>query len=304
MKKINPHLALVFILLFIIITAFSTVHNSKKIIVSSVTAANVASNDYNLNISILLDLSDRISLTKSPGAYKNDLGHISSIADAFVTHVRSKKIIMMNDQMQIYFEPTPSDSKINDVAQKLRIQLTKNNSTKQFIESIKPKYNKLSNELYNLALQNKQFIGSDIWGFVTTKSGNYCIKDQSRNILIILTDGYMFHQNKKNIVGHKSTYITPALIKEFGLNKNDYENKFRTGGYGFITKNKGQLAKLNILVVGIAPSKSNPYDEELINLYWSSWFKEMGIKNFKIISSDLPSNLDPVIKDYILNKAG
>ena len=53
-------------------------------------------NKSNINISLLLDLSDRIdsSLYPNPSMeyYKRDLGYITSVANAFEFHVKKKKI--------------------------------------------------------------------------------------------------------------------------------------------------------------------------------------------------------------------
>ena len=300
MKNIN-YLQLAIVLFSGLLLTYCTSPSSSK--KENGNVVNKSKNDYNLNISILLDLSDRISQTKNPDNYKNDLGHISSVAEAFIQHVKVKKNRLMDDQMQIYFEPVPDDTQINSITQKLKIKLTKDNATKEFINNIKPDYSRFSSEIYSLVLNNNQFLGSDIWGFFNSRAQDYCVKADSRNILVILTDGYIYHKNKALLDGNKSSYITPTLINNFGLNKSDFASRFKSGGYGFLPVNK-DLSKLNVIVLGVKASNNNPYDEDLINLYWSTWFKEMGIKNFKIISSDLPSNLDPVIKDYILNKAG
>jgi hypothetical protein len=45
----------------------------------------------NLNISFLLDLSDRIDPKKNPDFYQRDLGYIKSIETAFVNHVKGKR---------------------------------------------------------------------------------------------------------------------------------------------------------------------------------------------------------------------
>lgn len=289
--------ATIFMFIAVVITAFS----NKSETYNSVKENPSPGNSYNLNLSILLDLSDRISPTKYPGLYKYDLGYINSVADAFVKHVKQKQIVKLNDQMQVYFEPAPRDPKINSLAQKLKIKVNKSNVTKSFLASVKPIYQSNTSQIYNLAIKNNEYYGSDIWGFFNSKCRDYCIRNDSKNVLVILTDGYMYHKDKLILQGNKSSYITPDLIKKLGLNKSDYQNRFNTGKYGFIKNNNGDLSKLKVMVLGLNPSRKNPFDEYLLKLYWSKWFQEMGIKDYQIHTSDLPINMNDIIADFILN---
>lgn len=256
----------------------------------------------NLNISILLDLSDRINPKKHPNPsmdfYKRDLGYIESIAKAFEMHLRSKAIRQDDDQLQIYFEPEPSNSHINGLANKLKLSFTKDNTTKASISNIYPNYISASSEIYKLAIAEKEYSGSDIWGFFKNKVNDYCIKPKHRNILFILTDGYMFHKDSKFMEGNKSSYITPDLIKSLKLNTSHYKAQLEKTGYGFIKAND-KLDGLEVFVLGINPAKGNPFEGDVINKYWSNWFKEMEIKDFVIKQTDLPSNLDLIIQRYV-----
>jgi hypothetical protein len=39
------------------------------------------------------------------------------------------------------------------------------------------------------------------------------------------------------------------------------------------------LKDLEIIVLGINPSKQNPYEEDVIKQYWADWFTAMKVKN-------------------------
>lgn len=256
----------------------------------------------NLNISILLDLSDRIDTNKyaNPALefYKRDLGYIESISKAFEKHLRGKPIREDNDQIQIYFEPEPLSSQINNLAKKSRLIFTKDNTKKEEILKVSSQYISTSKEIYNLAIKDKKFIGSDIWGFFKNKVNDYCIKPNHRNILFILTDGYMFHKDSKFSEGNKTSYLTPELVTSFNLKTSDYIKKIQENGYGFVLANEN-LKDLEVFVLGINPAKGNPFEGDVINKYWADWFKGMMIKNSTIKQADLPSNLDPIIQKYI-----
>lgn len=262
------------------------------------------SRNQNLNISLFLDLSDRISPTKYPNQsmeyYQRDLGYISSISKAFNLHVRSKKIIQMNDRIQIFFDPAPSNPEINSLAKQLKIELTKDNVTKDKLSRINSDYSNLTKQIYELAISDNHYIGSDIWRFFKSNAKDYCIKEGYRNILVIFTDGYVYHEDTKLMEGNKSSYLTPSVISKFGLNKSNWNQIMADKDYSFITPTSG-LDSVEILVLGINPSKNNPYEEDVIKSYWNNWFDKMGVKKYLIRTTDLPSNLDEVIQDFILN---
>jgi hypothetical protein len=256
----------------------------------------------NLNISILIDLSDRIDPVKykepSMEFYKRDLGYIESISKAFEKHLSSKPIIKDDDQIQVYFEPAPLNGKINDLATDLRLSFTKENTTKKTISKISPQYALASNQIYNLAIRDKKYLGSDIWSFFKNNVNGYCIKPNHRNILFILTDGYMFHKDSKFRVGGKTSYITPELVKSLKLNTADYKNQIQKKGYGFVKAND-DLSNLEVFVLGINPARGNPFEGDVIEEYWMKWLDEMKIKKPIMKFTDLPSNLDPIIQKYI-----
>ena len=262
------------------------------------------SNNKNLNISILIDLSDRIDPEKYPNPsmeyYQRDLEYIKAIKTAFISHVKSKKVIQLDDQMQIFFNPEPSDPEINNLAKQLKVSFDKKTS-RENISIVDGKYSNLPAKIYQSAIHDKQYVGSDIWGFFKNKVKDYCIKDKHRNVLFILTDGYMFHKDSKFSEGNKTSYLTPELVKSMKLNTSDFKTKIDDKGFGFI-KAADNLNNLEVIVLGINPEKGNPFEGDVIKTYWENWFKEMNIKKYQIKDADLPSNLEPIIKQVILNK--
>jgi len=258
----------------------------------------------NLNISILLDLSDRIDPSKyanpSMEFYKRDLGYIESISIGFEKHVRSKPVKYINDQIQVYFEPEPLDAEINSLAQGLKMSFTKDNTTKESIQQISPQFTSISEKIYELAIKDKEYIGSDIWGFFKNKVNDYCIKPDHRNILFILTDGYMFHKDSKFSEQNKTSYLTPELVKSLKLNTSKYKELIEKNDYGFVKAND-HLNDLEVIVLSINPAKGNPFETDVITSYWMGWLRDMGVKNpaMKPMSAALPSDLDPIIQRYV-----
>jgi hypothetical protein len=259
----------------------------------------------NLNISLLLDLSDRISPTKYPNPtmeyYLRDVGYINSVSEAFTEHVRSKKVIKAHDKIQLFFDPAPLNPEINKISQDLKIELNKGNVSKELIKNIKTIYANNPLKIYNLAVKDGNYVGSDIWRFFKTKINDYCVEKEYRNILVILTDGYIYYKDTQMKEENFTTYLTPESIKSNKLNSPEWNKKIMNQKLGFLKANN-DLSNLEILVLGINPNPKNPYEEDVIKTYWTNWFQVMKVKRFEIKNADLPSNMDKTIKDFISKK--
>ncbi len=255
----------------------------------------------NLNISILLDLSDRIEETK---IIEKDSAYLSSLSKAFVDHVKHKKLILLEDRIQLFFNPEPSDNKINEIAKLLKIGFTKETAKAQINETISL-YTSKPSELYDLAKTDAQnsggYPGSDIWKFFKYDVADYCIDVCHRNILVILTDGYMYYNKTVMKEKNRTSYLTPKSLNQLQLNKSNWKDEMGKKDLGFIPATTN-LNDLEILIIGITSrNDENPYSQEIIEAYWEKWFKEMGVKKYKIKNADIPSSIEKVISDFILN---
>ena len=72
----------------------------------------------NLNISVLLDVSDRIDLANQQA---KDSAYILSLANVFNAHIKDKKLGLLHDKIEVFFEPAPKNTKINTISQELKI---------------------------------------------------------------------------------------------------------------------------------------------------------------------------------------
>lgn len=258
----------------------------------------------NLNISILLDLSDRIDNDKYPNPtmayYKRDLGYIQSVFNSFIGHVKEKKFILWYDGIQIYFEPLPLDQTINQKSKNLKKFFSKPTYRKNYLEESEDDYLKLPEEIYNLAIKDDNYVGSDIWRFFKDKVRRYTINDSSRNILVILTDGYIYHKDTKLIEDNMSSYITPQTLRDNGLTKSNWKAVMSMKKFGFIPATDN-LQDLEVLVLGIEnhDKKRNPYGKDVITKYWKDWFKSMNVGRYEVYGAEIPSNMEKTISDFI-----
>ncbi|CAM4255078.1 hypothetical protein [Zobellia nedashkovskayae] len=305
MKSLNQ-----FILLFAFLAILSSCKSDKKEIAKEVAIAKseikgdcpryiLDNKKNNLNISVFLDLSDRIT---QPKTIQKDTEYLKSISKAFTNHVKTKKLILLQDQIQLYFNPEPTNNTINSVAEKLHIEFDKN-SPKAKITETEELYAGQPAEIYNLALADaenpKDFPGSDIWQFFKYNVKDYTISNCHRNILVILTDGYMYHENSQMKEGNLSSYLTPKSLDRLPLANSKWETTLNEKEYGFIKANEN-LEDLEVLVIGVESlNPKNPYAIDVMRAYWTNWFNEMGIQKFKIQNADLASSVEKVIEGFV-----
>lgn len=275
--------------------------NQEKVVSTDLVTKNGKGD--NLNISFLLDLSDRIDPKKYPNEsmqyYLRDVGYIKSVSEAFDNHLRAKKVRQMNDKIQVFFDPEPKNQNINSISKDLRYSVKRGNASLELLDEIKQTYASKPLEIYDLAIKDNLYVGSDTWKFFKTKVKDFCIEEDYRNILIILTDGYIYHQDTRMKEGNHTSYITPQIIRNNKLNDKRWKDIMTEKEFGFIPATQG-LENLEILVLGINPDPKNPYEEEVIRKYWSDWFNAMEVGRYDIKTADLPSNMDKIIKEFIL----
>ncbi|WP_420571931.1 hypothetical protein [Kordia sp.] len=277
---------------------------NNKVDAEIIKSKSTTTKSENLNISFLLDLSDRINPKKYPNPsmefYLRDIAYIKSVSDAFITHLKQKKVRRMNDKIQLYFDPEPKNQDINTISHSLRYEITRKTATKDILKEIEQAYSTKPQKIYEAAIKDATYVGSDTWRFFKNKVNDFCILEDHRNILIILTDGYIYHENTQLKEGNLTSYLTPQLIRKYRLNDEKWNEKIMSKGYGFIPTNEN-LQKLEVLVLGINPDEKNQYEEDVIYKYWKDWFKTMQVNRYEIKMAVLPSNMNKIIKDFILN---
>ncbi|UJH90589.1 hypothetical protein LZ575_17650 [Antarcticibacterium sp. 1MA-6-2] len=300
-NKIKPKYFILLLLLGISCKSDTPVSQPQEEEVAQIPSDNTTST--NLNISILLDLSDRINPDKYPNPameyYQRDVAYVKSVSDAFESHLGTKKVRQINDNIQLFFEPEPLNKEINSISETLKYKLTKMNVSNEILAEFSETYKTEPLKIYELAIQDDKFIGSDTWKFFKNKVQDYSIEEGYRNILVILTDGYMFHKDTRITEGNKTSFLTPEYIRSIKLNSSNWKQKFEDENFGFIPAAQN-LDNLEVLVLGINPDTKNVYEEEIIKNFWSDWFQQMGVARYEIKNADLPSNMDKIIQDFIL----
>jgi hypothetical protein len=294
-----------FLILLISVVFFSCNSSDKK---ATGKEENVAVKKFGkqLNISILWDLSDRINPTihkEQPTNAERDISIIKYFADYLKGDMDKKGAFMAKGKLKVFFSPNPSDQNINTLASKLDIDLSTKNvkEKKQIYDNISTAFEQTSKQITDLTIKTSKWEGSDIYRFFKNDVTDYCVsKDTAyRNILIMLTDGYVYDKNSMGRIGNKSEYILPHLLTSLALRDNsNFKSVFETKGCGLIST-RSDLDNLEVLVLEVNSEANHKDDEDIIKLYFQKWFKEMKAKRFEIYNTDLPENTKKRITDFL-----
>ena len=247
----------------------------------TITSAHV---DKPLNISIYLDLSDRLVRDMTPSQKDRDIEIVNYITEYIKSHSEAQKIISSKDRIKVFFYPTPADPKIALLSSDLEMDLSKAQPAdkKKMLKEFQKNFNTSLTQIYDATLQAKDWPGSDIWGFFRKQVDTYCVREDSRNIIVILTDGYIFHAQNKVKVGNNYSYITPATLK----NPNS----------GLIAERDG-LDNIEVLMLEVNPI--DPKHQDQMERILQKWFSDMGVQKFYVGETDLPSNTKLIIDKFL-----
>lgn len=237
-----------------------------------------------LNISVFVDLSDRIKNDKVPNQIERDTDLINTLIDKFISEsVNGGKLLKSRNRFNIFFYPSPPNGTVMTLAKGLNVDLAKlqGAAKKQALIKMKETIDTNLAQIYSLAIKANKFDGCDIWGFFTNKRvDNLCIEYGYRNILVILTDGYIYHEQNKKQDGTSYSYISRTNIDKPGTS---------------LIVGRSGLADLEVLVLEISPEKVS--QESVMQSIIENWLKGMGVKHYLVA----PTGLSNETKNYIDN---
>lgn len=243
--------------------------------------------DQPLNISIYLDLSDRLTRNLTPSQKDRDLAIVGYIADYFKTQTLGPQILQSKNNMKVFFYPAPQSSDIATLAADLSLDITKYTGREKRIalDGMKEKFTKNLTAIYDMTIEESKWTGCDIWDFFSNKNvDTQCMRKGFRNVLVILTDGYLYDAKHKVQEGNAFAFVTPATLKD--------------ANSSLIVKRTG-LEDLEVRILEV-----NPYDinhrDRLVSVL-ENWLKGMGVKeeNITVSETDLPTNTQTVIESFL-----
>jgi hypothetical protein len=217
--------------------------------------------------------------------------------------MKSRGTFNSKGKIKVVFSPLPNDPNVNVIAQKLNVDCSEMNNTqkKEVYDNLTRTFNENLSKIYTQTLIDKNWIGSDIWRFFKDDIDMCIEKDINyRNTLVIITDGYIYHENTMQNVGNRYSYLSPTLFEKYKLrNNNNWETKIKNSDFGLLVSRNG-LSNLEVLVLEVATCSTNhKTDQDVMKHILNNWFIEMGITKSAIYFSDLPVYTQKRVGDFL-----
>ena len=238
-----------------------------------------------LNLSVYLDLSDRIKPdgTEALSQQDKDIAIVDYLANYIKERAVDQKILPCKDRIKVFFYPEPTDAKVALLSEKLELDLgtTEMKEKKRKLISFTDEFKNSMEQIYTSTIQTSSWLGSDIWGFFNKPIDNYCIKEGYRNVLVVLTDGYIYHASNRHDDGNCRTYLLPKTLRTTDC---------------LIVSRKG-LENLEVLMLELNPNP--PKDQAKMEQLITDWLKAMGVQKCYVGETDLPSNTKMIIENFL-----
>jgi hypothetical protein len=259
-----------------------------------------------LNLTILLDLSDRIDPVLNPAVPEHldrDSILISYLSKYFLDQMDEKGGFMAKGKMRIIFHPNPPDAGINQAVKNLNIDLsTMDTKAKKLVyDNLRHTVTENISSIYRTAVRQANWPGSDIWRFFKNDVKEIAVEDDPayRNVLIIFTDGYIYHQDSKDVENNRYAYLLPDLFDKYKFRKSqNWAAEMDKLDFGLISK-RSDLQQLEVLVLEVTPSAKNKNDEDMIRKVMEKWFGEMNVAKFKVLNSDIPEMTKQKVERFL-----
>lgn len=207
-------------------------------------------------------------------------------------------------RIKVFFNPIPEDAEINRLAASLSVDLSKadTKAKKEIYDNLSTQFDTAIERIYDQSLESRRWVGADVWRFFKKDVQEHCMLDGYRNIVVLLTDGYLYHERSKLKEGNRYSYLVGPLLESLGLRRtNQWREKIEQNDIGLISTQSG-LEDLEVLVLELCPEANHPQDEDILEYLLEKWFKEMGVGRYKVYSTDLPTNTEESIKRFFSSK--
>jgi hypothetical protein len=247
-----------------------------------------------LNISVMLDLSDRIDPNKHPASPEHaerDKAIVQKLIEYFKENMKSLGTYNSKGRFKVYMEPAPAIANIETLQQKLYVDCSTMHDVKEkknVFDSIENNFMNALDDIYAETIRINNYPGSDIWRFFKNDV-DLCISSDTnyRNILVILTDGYIYDETTTQKVGSRVQNLTVSTIGKYRANA-DPISAMDMEDFGLISC-RNDLQNLEVLMLEIAPENNSQKDEDILIYCIEKWLKEMGVSNYAVYKSDLPT---------------
>jgi hypothetical protein len=246
-----------------------------------------------LNLIIVPDLSGRINDgTNNPGQIQNDTALLNEVWRSFEAATRLK----MNSSDRLLVDVTggnQAQGQFRSIANDLFFDLSdfKDKSYKLYFTKTGSRFQNNIAELYRLAQNNPQ--GADYWSYfnhdLKRNIRTSTLFTDYRNLLIILTDGYLEAQTKQatGTALYTGTYQQRADV--FNKLKAGYTVSDAVSTITPIMDCSDHFENLEVLILEVnarrhkSPQEPNdpgtPRDFDILRKLWTDWLSKLEVKN-------------------------
>lgn len=262
--------------------------------------------DKQINLTFLLDLSDRIDPGTSPDKpehFERDIDMINYLTSYFLDQIRLNGLHRAKGKMRFLFHPYPPDPGIDLAVKNLNVDLSKMDvkEKKLIYKTLQKTVNDNISGIYASSIKQAKWPGSDVWRFFKNDVKEMAIDRDAnyRNILVVFTDGYIYHKNSKDRLRNRYAYLGADLLNSYQLRNNpNWAAKMDQCDFGLICK-RSDLQGLEVLMLEVTPSPEYKNDEDIIRNVVDKWFGEMKVKRWKVLNSDLPENTKQRVEGFL-----
>lgn len=266
-----------------------------------------------LNINVLVDLSNRIDPKadpKQPGQYERDLAVVRHLALMFRADVIQKTTFATEASLRVFFHPEPNDPAIQQASDKLVAVCEKGGMdaarrNRALFRDLDSNLSLGMRTIHQKTLASGNFPGSQIWRFMKDEARLKCVKDTAkfRNLLVILTDGYLYHQANKQRAGNRYNYFERNLphftrFRDQGV----LAREFDRDDYGIMAFDS-DLSGLEVLVMEVSPMAAHPEDYDIIRAFWTKWLKELKVARYEVFKTQQPAYVGEVLNGYFAGRS-
>ena len=257
-----------------------------------------------------------------PFVYKSD-GRTIGQKDKISIQITNPQLFLTynidNEPLEIDLSTFSNEERIKYLTD-LSITKNFNNDKKRLLNEITKTYkearlNTVGADIYNLFNSR---ISNDLIFLNGTpvKSFDKYVINKKRNILILITDGYIeAGLYNKPVSGNRYYHLDNDLIRKFrkeflASDETDMKKFFHQQGYGLIPVKNEALKNLEVFAVefydrSLSKTSGNntilPDDYDILKLFWEDWLTNSQVKKFKIYERFAEINeLERAFKNFIL----
>lgn len=248
-----------------------------------------------LNLTVYLDLSNRLVVSpdlqqKGYSQKDRDLAIVDLLIDEFVRHSKDTfQLPHSQDIFEVITYPVPSGGDINRLLEELKTDCPsygdREIERRNRLLTMKDSIHNTLDTIYDRTIAEQQWPGADIWGFFSNGAARTrCVREGYRNVLVVITDGYIYHKNNRIDRGNAHSYILNSTLADSTAS--------------LIAQGKG-LGDLEVLFMELERPAAHPEYRDRMHKVIGDWLGAMGVTRYELVDTDVPANLTRYIENFL-----